>query len=247
MLWTEGPRRGAAWLGWRKVGKHSGSAEVGSPAAQESMLRAAPARGVAAAPRGTWSFPGRPLPACPAAEGRAWGEAGDPPPAGGTMEEFLSQGAGAQKAARTGDLPAAPGERKAALTARELIDAARGGGGEGGPAPPPPEEETMHVQDGCFVGAWGAWGACSYPCGGGVTTRTRRVFPPPGAFRRPVPAPGGGPRVQRRRLRAPRRRRPRLDAVSHVRRRVPVGRARRPSEEPGGGSRRENEKDNKSD
>lgn len=96
------------------------------------------------------------------------------------MEEFLSQGAGAQKAARTGDLPAAPGERKAALTARELIDTARGAGGEGGAAPPLPEEETMHVQDGCFVGAWGAWGACSYPCGGGVTTRTRRVFPPRG-------------------------------------------------------------------
>ena len=158
VLWTEGPRRGAAWLGWRKVGKHSGSAEVGSPAAQESMLRAAPARGAAAAPRGTWSFPGRPLPACPAAEGRAWGEAGDPPPAGGTMEEFLSQGAGAQKAARTGDLPAAPGERKAALTARELIDAARGGGGEGGAAPPPRRRRPCTCRTGASWGPGGPGG-----------------------------------------------------------------------------------------
>jgi hypothetical protein len=177
VLWTEGPSRGAVWLGWRKVGKHTGSAEVGSPAAQESMLRAAPVGEAVVAPRGTWSFPGSPLPACPAAEGRAWGQtpAGDLP-AGGTMADFLSQSP-ASPAVHAKDAQMAP-EGHEMLTARELISAARGGGEEG--APYPQEQETMRVQDGCFVGAWGAWGACSYPCGGGVMSRARRVFPPRG-------------------------------------------------------------------
>lgn len=92
------------------------------------------------------------------------------------MADFLSQSPGFP-AAHAEDVQMAPEEHKA-LTARELISAARGAG-EGG-APYPLEQETMRVQDGCFVGDWGAWGACSYPCGGGVTTRTRRVFPPRG-------------------------------------------------------------------
>lgn len=158
VLWTRGPRRGAAWFGWRKVGKHMGSAEVGSPAVQESMLRAAP-EGGAGRPAASWTFPQKPLPACPSTGGRALGQGpgGAPyPAAGGTMDEFLLN-------------TAAPPSEKA-LTARELIEAARG-------SDPARQEEVMRVENGCFVGAWNDWGPCSYPCGGGVQSRSRQVFP----------------------------------------------------------------------
>ena len=135
-----------------------------------------------------------------------------------------------------------PRSRRASSSTR------RGGAGGRGAPPPPPPGGGDHARAGRVLrGGLGGLGGLLLPVRRGRDDPDAAGVPPPGAFRRPVPAPGGGPRVQRRRLRAPRRRRPRLDAVSHVRRRVPVGRARRPSEEPGGGSRRENEKDNKSD